>query len=364
MVSVPADLSVEGPGWKVPDYLLPRHPQARREARPRPHLRLALDHPDGPGRNVGRLGPQGLPAGDPPRRVPPRHPAHRRERAHGPHRPGPGAPGPAGTGRPWPSAKKRWSAAPLFPGTPFVWDNGDRREEPPAAQERRAHRPPSTPSLRPSPCRRTSWSGRSPRSTRPAGHPDTSSTATGCARSNPDAFGVLRKGRDRVALPAGVGAEGRAALDYVGAPRPLSALLLLSPAHRRPRHPALRPHRLRRRDRPDPTSCAWRGTRCRPGAWPCPCGSPTGPPSSSWGRWDAHGAPRTTGSPPRPCRRNDQRLTSGKRGATARAPFPQRRRRAMRSQDDHKQEERPPEAWWTDRCPAQHGGPYGSGSRC
>ena len=85
-----------GSGVEGPRLSAARHPQARREARPRPHLRLALDHPDGPGRNVGRLGPQGLPAGDAPRRVPPRHPAHRRERAHGPHRPGPGAPGPQG----------------------------------------------------------------------------------------------------------------------------------------------------------------------------------------------------------------------------------------------------------------------------
>ena len=37
------------------------HAQVRREARPRPHLRLALDRPRGPGRTAGRLAPEGLP---------------------------------------------------------------------------------------------------------------------------------------------------------------------------------------------------------------------------------------------------------------------------------------------------------------
>ena len=57
MVSVPDDLSVEGPGWVVPDYLLP--------ATLKPAEKRALDlisdwpwdHPDGPGRTDGRLGP-------------------------------------------------------------------------------------------------------------------------------------------------------------------------------------------------------------------------------------------------------------------------------------------------------------------
>ena len=35
--------------------------EARREARPRPGVRLALDHPHRPGRAAGRLGPEGLP---------------------------------------------------------------------------------------------------------------------------------------------------------------------------------------------------------------------------------------------------------------------------------------------------------------
>ena len=55
MASVPADLSVEGPGWRDLRLPAPRHPQARREAGPRPHLRLALDRPDRPGRTHGRV---------------------------------------------------------------------------------------------------------------------------------------------------------------------------------------------------------------------------------------------------------------------------------------------------------------------
>ena len=61
---------------------------------------------------------------------------------------------------------------------------------------------------------------------------------------NPDAFGVLRKGGTAWPFFLGVGAPRRAALNHVGAPGPLPALFLFSPA--------LRPGRLRRRHRPDP----------------------------------------------------------------------------------------------------------------
>ena len=43
-----------------------RHAQARREARPRPHLRLALDHPQGAGRADGRHAPEGHPTSSSP----------------------------------------------------------------------------------------------------------------------------------------------------------------------------------------------------------------------------------------------------------------------------------------------------------
>ena len=135
MVSVPADLSVEGPGWKVPDYLLP--------ATLKPVEKRALDLiSDWPWITLTDLagmlavsGPQGLPAGDAPRRVPPRHPAHRRERAHGPHRPGPGPPGPQGPdvrGRRKEAVERRSPVS----RHPIRLGQRDRREEPPAAQER------------------------------------------------------------------------------------------------------------------------------------------------------------------------------------------------------------------------------------
>ena len=66
---------------------------------------------------------------------------------------------------------------------------------------------------------------------------------------NPDAFGVLRRGPGRLALLPGVGEESGAPLDDGDADRPLSALLLISQPHRRPRRQALRPDRLRRRHR-------------------------------------------------------------------------------------------------------------------
>ena len=50
-----------------------------------------------------------------------------------------------------------------------------------------------------------------------------------------------------VALLPGVGAPRRAARDDDGAARALSSILLVTPAHRRPRRPARRPGRLRRR---------------------------------------------------------------------------------------------------------------------
>ena len=59
-------------------------------------------------------------------------------------------------------------------------------------------------------------------------------------------------GQRRLAFLPGVGATRCASLHHVGVPRPLSALLLLSPSHRRSRRTALRTGRLRKRSRPDP----------------------------------------------------------------------------------------------------------------
>ena len=68
----------------------------------------------------------------------------------------------------------------------------------------------------------------------------------------PDAFGALRQGS--VVWPFFLEWERRAVRPrhYEGAAGPLPALLLLPPAHRRPRREARGPGRLRRRHRPDP----------------------------------------------------------------------------------------------------------------
>ena len=147
MVSVPADLSVEGPGWKVPDYLLPAtlKPAEKRA------LDLISDWPwitlDGPGRNVGRLAPRASQLVTPLEGFRLVTRPHSRERAHGPHRPGPGAPAHRDRdvrGRREEAVERRS----LFPGTPFVWDNVT------GARSRQLLRtsstpPPSTPSLQP-----------------------------------------------------------------------------------------------------------------------------------------------------------------------------------------------------------------------
>ena len=68
-----------------------RHPQVRREARPRPGLGLALGRSPGAGRADGRLAPEGLPARQPPRRLRPREPPSKTPRP-----PWSGATSPAG----------------------------------------------------------------------------------------------------------------------------------------------------------------------------------------------------------------------------------------------------------------------------
>ena len=122
MVSVPADLSVEGPGWKVPDYLLP--------ATLKPAEKRALDLiSDWPWITLTDLA--GMLAVSVPRASQLVTPLEGFRLVTRPI---------AGSGRMALTdralallarrdrtsvavAKKRWSAAPLFPGTPFVWDN-------------------------------------------------------------------------------------------------------------------------------------------------------------------------------------------------------------------------------------------------
>ena len=115
--------------------------QAHREARPRPHLRLALDRPQGAGRADGRLDPEGLP-----RRHPPYEGFGLAARPRGR-----GADG-------WPSpdrglallarrdrtsvavARKRWSVALEDAEGPFEWRNVTGRRGRQLFQEHGAHR--------------------------------------------------------------------------------------------------------------------------------------------------------------------------------------------------------------------------------
>ena len=122
MVSVPADLSIEGPGWKVPDYLLP--------ATLKPAEKRALDLiSDWPWITLTDLA--GMLGVSVPRASQLLTPLEGFRLVTRPI---------AGSGRMALTdralallarrdrtsvavAKKRWSAAPLFPGTPFVWDD-------------------------------------------------------------------------------------------------------------------------------------------------------------------------------------------------------------------------------------------------
>ena len=122
MASVPADLSVEGPGWRISDYLLP--------ATLKPAEKRALDLiSDWPWIALTDLA--GLMGVSPPRASQLVTPLERFRLVARPI---------AGSGRMTLTnralsllarrdrtsvtvARRRWSAAPLFPGTPFVWDN-------------------------------------------------------------------------------------------------------------------------------------------------------------------------------------------------------------------------------------------------
>ena len=248
--------------------------EARREARPRPGVRLALDHPHGLGRAAGRLGPEGLPAGQPAGGLPPRHPAPPRGPTPGPDRPGADAPGPQGphVGRRGEAAVERRSRRrrrPLRVAQPH------RPAQPPAAQEHRAHR------------RRPRLPGRAHRAGPPAGRVELGDLPAQQglpplqarrrdARRQPRRLRRPHQGRHALALLPGVGAKGRAALHHVGAARPLSALLLVAPARRRPRHAAFRPGRLRRRDRPHPLPARGAGGDAGGGGHRAPVGLPQG----------------------------------------------------------------------------------------
>ena len=122
------------------------------------------------------------------------------------------------------------------------------RQEPPAAQERRAHL--GRPRLR----RRPGQAGPRPGVGAGPGRPAQERVEALQARGT-EPLGQPRRLRrpskrpGHLALLPGVGEKSGAPLDDGDADRPLFALLLISQSHRRPRRQALRPDRLRRRHR-------------------------------------------------------------------------------------------------------------------
>ena len=197
-------------------------------------------------------------------------------RTFDPHRPGHHAPGPQGP-RVGGSGEEALEHRPGGPRRPLRVAKPLRQEDPPASQEHRAHR------------RRPRLPGRARRAGLPAGvggRPARSSqegvetlqARRADARRQPRRLRRPRNGREDLALLPGVGAPRRAAIDHVGASRPVSALLLISQANRRPRRAARRTDRLRRRDRTDPLPARGCGRRSTGRGSTSPCGCPTGRP--------------------------------------------------------------------------------------
>ena len=122
--------------------------EARRETRPRPALRLALDRPQGPGRTPGSLGSEGVPAGQPPGGLRPDDPPSRRGRCWpaGTAPPAP-SPGSGGASRPWSRRTPSTGATCRAAGAGSCSGTSSTPQ-------------PSTPSSRPWRGRRASWAGR------------------------------------------------------------------------------------------------------------------------------------------------------------------------------------------------------------
>ena len=217
-------------------------------------------------------------------------------------------------------ARKRWSVALEDAEGSVRVAQRHRQEGPPTAQEHGAHR--SRPRL-PGRARRPGPPvGVGGRPARPAqeGLPPLPARRQD-ARRQPRRLRRTSEGRHALALLPGVGAPRRATLDHVRAAGPLSALLLFSQAHRRPRHKALSPGRLRRRDRPDPLPAGGAGGDPRIEGQRAPVGVPQGGRRRAGADGTRLAHPRRPGDPPGPA-----------------APMNDEGRRPMPKQDTHKQE--------------------------
>ena len=281
----PAAVAVEGPGWDIPDHMLPvTLSSAEKRA-----LDLISDWPwIALGELAGLMGvtPQrasqivipieGFGLATRPRDAGGRLALTDR---------GAGAAGPQGPHlrRPGEEAVEH---RPTGPRGPLRVAQPVRRQEPPASQEHRAHRRrPRLPGRahRPGPT-----PGVAGRPARPAqeGLPPLPARRPG-ARRHPRRLRRTAQRRCDLALLPGVGATRRAALNHVGTTRSISALLLISQAHRRPRRETLGPGRLRRRHRRHPLPARGAGADAGGGRNAVPVGLPQG----------GHRRPGSPGSP-------------------------------------------------------------------
>ena len=250
--SVPADLAVAGPGWSIPDYLLP--------ATLRPAEKRAIDLvSDWPWIALKDLA--GLMSVSPQRTSQVVIPLEALKLVVRP---------PESGGRlaltdralallarrdrtSLSMARGRWSAAPLFPGAPFDWTNvaGGRSRQLLRNLEHTAAVHAFLAAMTTQAAflewRWSSW-------TRPEGRRAFSATGTECARSTPTPSAC----RARTRRPGPSSWSGSAAPCGPPPCRPAWPPTCATtpptgpPAHRRPRRAARRPHRLRRRHRPDP----------------------------------------------------------------------------------------------------------------
>ena len=173
-------------------------------------------------------------------------------------------------------ARKRWSVALEDAEGPFEWRNvtGRRGRQ---LLRNTEHTPPSTASWPRSPRRPPCWGGRSSSSTRPAGRPATSGTTTGCAPSTPTPSASSPR-----ATRAGPSSWSGSAAPCGPQPCPTGWPPICATSHLTgpPTTTAQGPQSWSSSTTrsPGPTSCAWRGRRPTNRESTCPCWCPTGRP--------------------------------------------------------------------------------------
>ena len=317
--SAPADLAVEGPGWNVPDHMLPcflkpaekraldllsdwpwivlkdlagllgvSAPRASQLVNPLEGFGLATRAPGAGGRLT--LTDRGLAV------------LARRDRTS------------------VAVARKRWSVAPLVPKDPFDWRNvsGGRSRQLLRNVEHTAAVHAFVAAL----ARQAGFLGWEIAQLDPPRRASRYFRHEGGMRSiHPDAFGVLRK--DGTAWPFFLEWERRAVRPSTMSERlrSISSLLLVPQAHRRPRRPARRAGRLRRRHRGHPLPARGAGGDGGEGGDGPPVGLPRGRHRRAGAAGTRLAHPRRLAVAPGPAASmNDNQRT----GAGASAPLPSR----------------------------------------